>query len=90
MKHSILLTEVLTTDIVDQDHAIGDNGGPMQQGSNDIQQNILDNFTDIKQRNEAMLFKNMPPLALAKLGSTVIDIQVMTLFMFWFKNSLYP
>ena len=70
----ILLTEVLTIDIVNQDNSTRNDG---EQGFNDVQQVLLDNFVDIKQRNEAMLFRNMPPLALAKLGSTVMDIQVL-------------
>lgn len=73
--HSTLLAEVLTTDSLEQDHPVR-NYEPLLQGSNDVQQILLDRFLDIKQRNEAMLFKNMPPLMLAKLGSTVMDIQV--------------
>jgi mediator of RNA polymerase II transcription subunit 12, fungi type len=40
---------------------------------------LPDNFLDVKRRNEAMLFRTLPPRVLASLGSTVMDIQVITI-----------
>jgi len=37
---------------------------------------LLESFLDVKKRNEAMLFRTLPPRVLASLGSTVMDIQV--------------
>lgn len=38
---------------------------------------MLENFANIKRRNEAMLFHNLPSLVSARLGSAVSDIEVM-------------
>jgi len=52
----------------------------------DVQQVLLDNFADAKRRNEAMLFRTMPPRVLASLGSTVMDIQVNFISSFVFRT----
>jgi len=83
--HSTLLLEVFTADIPGQDQAAKNNSERIQQGSS-VQQILLSHFLDIKQRNEAMLFKNLPPLVLAKLGSMVMDIQVIALFNFMLQK----
>ncbi|KAF7301177.1 Med12 domain-containing protein [Mycena indigotica] len=45
------------------------------QNSQDIQQLLLDSFSDIKRRNEAMLFTNLPAHVSAKLRTVVSDVQ---------------
>ena len=38
---------------------------------------LSDNFVDIQRRNDAMLFRNLPPRKLERLGSLVVDIQIL-------------
>jgi len=67
--HSALLINTL-------EETVGDEvlqGDPRQDG---IGQILLEHSADIKRRNEAMLFRNLPPRVLARLGSMVVDIQV--------------
>jgi mediator of RNA polymerase II transcription subunit 12 len=51
----------------------------IDQNSRDVQQIILDNFSDLKRRNEAMLFHSLPIRVSARLGSAVSDVKVNTL-----------
>ncbi|KZT24227.1 hypothetical protein NEOLEDRAFT_1067868 [Neolentinus lepideus HHB14362 ss-1] len=45
--------------------------------SHAVQQDLLDNLADIKRRNEAMLFRVLPPREPATLGSAVSDVQLL-------------
>jgi mediator of RNA polymerase II transcription subunit 12 len=38
---------------------------------------LSDNLKDIQRRNDAMLFRNLPPRKLERLGSLVVDIQIL-------------
>ncbi|EGO25090.1 hypothetical protein SERLADRAFT_368519 [Serpula lacrymans var. lacrymans S7.9] len=69
--HSSLITEALSSNLA------GQPGGDQLQSHKDVLSILLDNLTDIKRRNEAMLFRNLPPRALARMGSVVADIQVL-------------
>lgn len=71
MDHSALLTSVLTENILD--HPADQH---VQQNTREVHQIILENFYDIKRRNEAMLFRNLPSLVSARLGSAVSDVEV--------------
>ncbi|KAG1837915.1 hypothetical protein DFJ58DRAFT_862003 [Suillus subalutaceus] len=56
--------------------------GPADSGLSDcrrrdFQQFISDNLIDIQRRNDAMLFRNLPPRKLERLGSLVLDIQIL-------------
>lgn len=67
--HASLLTSALTD-------AVGDHSLPGDQRQREIQHLLLGNLSDIQRRNDAMLFRNLPPRALERLGSMVVDIQV--------------
>jgi mediator of RNA polymerase II transcription subunit 12 len=47
-----------------------------EQNSQDVGQALLDNVSDIKKRNEAMLFRSFPVDLSAGLGPAVTDIKV--------------
>ncbi|KAH7888428.1 hypothetical protein F5I97DRAFT_1803562 [Phlebopus sp. FC_14] len=67
--HSSLLVSILSD-------TIGDPlPGDLRQ--REIQRIFLDSLTDIERRNDAMLFRNLPPRVLERLGSMVIDIQTL-------------
>ena len=87
--HATLLEDILTSNITEADHSIGDRHH-IQQNAYNVQQILVDNFLDIKRRNEAMLFKVLPPRVLARLGSTVMDIQVIISYSFLFALSPVP
>ncbi|KAG8221691.1 hypothetical protein J3R82DRAFT_1977 [Butyriboletus roseoflavus] len=66
--HSSSLTSALSG-------TVGDHSLPGDQRQREIQQLLLENLSDIQRRNDAMLFRNLPPRALERLGSMVVDIQ---------------
>lgn len=67
--HSSLLASVLSD-------PFGDHSLSGDQRPREIQRLLLENLSDIQRRNDAMLFRNLPPRALERLGSMVVDIQV--------------
>ncbi|KIJ67463.1 hypothetical protein HYDPIDRAFT_108239 [Hydnomerulius pinastri MD-312] len=69
VNHSSLLLSILSD--------IGDTAGPADQRQREIQRILLDNLSDIQKRNDAMLFRNLPPRVLERLGSMVVDIQTL-------------
>jgi mediator of RNA polymerase II transcription subunit 12 len=69
--HAILLAEALTENVMDQSPGLH-----IEQNSRDLQQLALDQFVDIKRRNEAMLFTNLPSHVSARLRTVVSDVQV--------------
>lgn len=71
--HSSLLVSVLSN--VVRDHSL-----PGDQRQREVQRLLLENVSDIRRRNDAMLFRNLPPRALERLGSMVVDIQVSLLY----------
>ncbi|KAF7321446.1 Med12 domain-containing protein [Mycena kentingensis (nom. inval.)] len=70
--HSGLLTEVLTENLLDISPE-----AHVHQNCRDIHQLLLDSFVDIKRRNEAMLFSNLPAHVSAKLRTVVSDVQML-------------
>lgn len=74
--HSDLITEILTTDLPSSGDGARGQTEYLKENSEKIHQTLLVHFEDIRRRNDAMLFKNMPKTTLAKLNSTVLDIQV--------------
>jgi len=71
--HHALLCETLSYDVLDN--------VPEQQIAAFIQctkEKIASNLDSVKDRNEALLFYNLPSLASAKLGTAVADIEVRT------------
>jgi hypothetical protein len=78
--HSSLLVSILSDDI-------GDNCAPGDQRHREIHRILLDNSSDIQRRNDAMLFCNLPPRVLERLGSMVVDIQV-GLFIHFLNTSI--
>lgn len=67
----MLLENVLTENIMDYA-----NNQHIEQNSREIHQMLLDNFSDIERRNEAMLFRNLPARVFARLGTHVPDVKV--------------
>ncbi|KAJ7350313.1 hypothetical protein DFH08DRAFT_106631 [Mycena albidolilacea] len=70
--HAILLAEALTENVMDQSPGLH-----IEQNSRDLQQLALDQFVDIKRRNEAMLFTNLPSHVSARLRTVVSDVQLL-------------
>ncbi|KAJ7782856.1 hypothetical protein B0H16DRAFT_1494639 [Mycena metata] len=70
--HSTLLADSLTENILDQFTELY-----IEQNSRDLHQLLLDNFLDIKRRNEAMLFTNLPSHVSARLRTVVSDVQLL-------------
>lgn len=68
LAHSSLLCSALTGPA---------DSGPSDYRRRDFQQLISDNLIDIQRRNDAMLFRNLPPRKLERLGSLVVDIQIL-------------
>jgi mediator of RNA polymerase II transcription subunit 12 len=69
--HSKILSSAMAENIMDRP-----TNQHLEQNVHDIHEALLDNFCDIKRRNEAMLFRNLPPRVLAQLGSAVSDVRV--------------
>lgn len=69
--HAALLTDTLTENLMDHSTDLH-----VEQNSRDLHQLLLDNFMDIKRRNEAMLFTNLPSHVSARLRTVVSDVQV--------------
>lgn len=69
---SNLLADIMSDNTVDQ---AGDTH--VKRNSRDIYQVLQDHFSDIKRRNEAMLFQILPIHKSARLGSAVSDVKVM-------------
>ncbi|KAG2113880.1 uncharacterized protein F5147DRAFT_788005 [Suillus discolor] len=68
LAHSLLLCSALAGPA---------DSGPSDCRRRDFQQLISDNLRDIQRRNDAMLFRNLPPRKLERLGSLVVDIQIL-------------
>lgn len=68
LAHSALLSSLL---------ADTTGAGPNDCRRRDFQRLLSDNFVDIQRRNDAMLFRNLPPRKLERLGSLVVDIQIL-------------
>ncbi|OAX39947.1 hypothetical protein K503DRAFT_781763 [Rhizopogon vinicolor AM-OR11-026] len=68
LAHSSLLSSLL---------AESTGGGPSDIRRREFQHLLSDNFVDIQRRNDAMLFRNLPPRKLERLGSLVVDIQIL-------------
>ncbi|KAG1807752.1 hypothetical protein EV424DRAFT_1543731 [Suillus variegatus] len=68
LAHSLLLCSALAGPV---------DSGPSDCRRRDFQQLISDNLRDIQRRNDAMLFRNLPPRKLERLGSLVVDIQIL-------------
>ncbi|KAJ7078858.1 hypothetical protein B0H15DRAFT_526897 [Mycena belliarum] len=70
--HAALLTDALTEDVMDHSPDLR-----IKQNSHEICQLLLDNFSDVKRRNEAMLFTNLPSHVSARLRTVVSDVQLL-------------
>ncbi|KAJ7690646.1 hypothetical protein B0H17DRAFT_1064288 [Mycena rosella] len=70
--HATLLTDALTDNVMDTSPDLH-----IEQNSRDIHQLLVDNFMDIKRRNEAMLFTNLPSHVSARLRTVVSDVQLL-------------
>ncbi|KAF8887702.1 hypothetical protein BD779DRAFT_1672530 [Infundibulicybe gibba] len=69
--HSNLLTNILS------ENTIGSNDQHIGQSGRDVQQMLLCHLADIRRRNEAMLFRNLPIRVSARLGSAVSDVKLL-------------
>ncbi|KAJ7594649.1 hypothetical protein C8J56DRAFT_444559 [Mycena floridula] len=67
-----LLSSVLSEYIMDRT-----SDPHLEQNSLDIQAILFSNFVNIRRRNEAMLFRNLPSLVSARLGSAVSDVELL-------------
>ncbi|KAJ7755754.1 hypothetical protein DFH07DRAFT_490213 [Mycena maculata] len=70
--HAALLTDALTENVMDHSSDLH-----IEQSSRDLHQLLLDSFTDIRRRNEAMLFTNLPSHVSARLRTVVSDVQLL-------------
>ncbi|KAF8170267.1 hypothetical protein K438DRAFT_1982787 [Mycena galopus ATCC 62051] len=70
--HAVLLAEALTDNVMDPSSDLH-----IEQNSRDLHQLSLDHFLDIKRRNEAMLFTNLPSHVSARLRTVVSDVQLL-------------
>ncbi|KAJ7209594.1 hypothetical protein GGX14DRAFT_630911, partial [Mycena pura] len=70
--HAALLGEVLTENVMDHSSDFH-----IEKNSRDLQHLLLHNFIDIKRRNEAMLFTNLPSHVSARLRTVVSDVQLL-------------
>ncbi|KAL4074347.1 hypothetical protein J3A83DRAFT_4509821 [Scleroderma citrinum] len=68
--YASLLVPVLSDDV-------GDVPIPRDMRYREIQRALLHNISDIQRRTDAMLFRNLPPRVLERLGSMVVDIQIL-------------
>lgn len=68
--YASLLVPVLSDDV-------GDLPIPGDMRHREIQRIFLQNISDIQRRTDAMLFCNLPPRVLERLGSMVVDIQML-------------
>ncbi|KAI6121312.1 hypothetical protein F5141DRAFT_1186585 [Pisolithus sp. B1] len=53
------------------------NSTPGDTRTREAQRVLHHNITDIQRRTDAMLFRNLPPRVLERLGSMVVDIQIL-------------
>lgn len=74
--HSDLIIEVLTPPSIEDSHSSEAELEHPSRISSEVCQILIAHLHDIKRRNDALLFRNLPKTALAHLGSTVMDIQV--------------
>ncbi|KAJ7668448.1 hypothetical protein DFH06DRAFT_1181718 [Mycena polygramma] len=70
--HANLVAEALTENVLDHSPDLH-----IEQNSRDLHQLSVDNFMDIKRRNEAMLFTNLPSHVSARLRTVVSDVQLL-------------
>ncbi|KAG5638808.1 hypothetical protein H0H81_010037 [Sphagnurus paluster] len=70
--HSGLIADVLTEDITQQPGE-----AQVERNARDICQILRENFADVKRRNDAMLFRNLPTQISTSLGSAVSDVKLL-------------
>ncbi|KAJ7647576.1 hypothetical protein FB45DRAFT_893821 [Roridomyces roridus] len=70
--HATLISSALTENLMDHT-----SDPHIDQNSRDLHQLLVDNFLDIKRRNEAMLFTNLPSHVSARLRTVVSDVQLL-------------
>ncbi|KAH9924878.1 uncharacterized protein B0H18DRAFT_1119667 [Fomitopsis serialis] len=68
--HSELLGEILST-------AVAPAEGTPPQNTQALQQTLHELFADVKRRNEAMLFRHLPPRIVGSLTSALSDIKLL-------------
>ena len=64
------LLEELVFDRFDENH------GQLQQSVLTLNQTLMSHYEDVRKRNEAMLFRDLPPRILGVLSSALADIKV--------------
>ncbi|KAF9268799.1 hypothetical protein L218DRAFT_984144 [Marasmius fiardii PR-910] len=72
MLYSEILTDILTENISEKT-----NEDFYDTGSSYLPQHIVYNLADIKNRNDTMLFRNLPYVASVRLGSAVSDVELL-------------
>ena len=68
--HSSLLSDILAGDVCETPDAL------FEHTEIFLRRLLAENHADIKKRNEAMLFRNLPPRVLACLSEAVTDVMV--------------
>lgn len=72
-QHSSLLEEILAEQISQTSGGTGREG---EQSTPVLNETFLAAYEDVKKRNDAMLFRNLPPRVLGSISSTLSDIKV--------------
>lgn len=71
IQHSALLEEVLNEDLSGDSSDIS-----VQQSASCLRETFDERLSDVRRRNEAMLFRHLPPRVLGALSSALSDIKV--------------
>ncbi|KAG7090909.1 hypothetical protein E1B28_009986 [Marasmius oreades] len=72
ISYSETLTDILTENIPEKS-----NDDLHEAGTSYLSQHIVYNLADIKNRNDTMLFRNLPYVASVRLGSAVSDVELL-------------
>ena len=70
-QHSALLEETLS-EYINSRNSIAS----VEQNTQSLDQTFVDAFTDLRRRNDAMLFRDLPPRIVGHLSSALADIKV--------------
>ena len=74
LQHSPLLEEILAEHI---SRTSADAGREVAFSTPALNETFLAAYEDVKKRNDAMLFRNLPPRVLGSISSALSDIKVM-------------
>ena len=85
MLHSHILEEILAEQI--SQHSADPSQGTDNMGTPALNETFMAAYADIKKRNDAMLFRNLPPRVLGSISSALSDIKVLSSTLFLVMSS---